>query len=89
MSSPESDVPESVEPMLFPISERAASLARIHIGVTSTLLALALALFGLRIWVRTRPVWRVGKEDYIMSICVVSSVALSMEHSMETNRPGC
>ena len=47
----------------IPISERAAYLARVHIGVTIPLLALCLVPFCARLYVRMRPVWRVGWDD--------------------------
>ena len=54
----------------FPITERSASLARVHIGVTTPLIAIALAMFVARIWLRVRP-WRISWEDYCMTIGVV------------------
>ena len=67
--------PEDGSPY-FPVTGRAAHLAKAHIGVTTPLLAIALLMFGARIWLRTKPVWRIGWEDYIMSIGVVSEKKL-------------
>ncbi len=50
----------------IPISERAAYLARVHIGVTSTLFFLCVVTFGTRIYQRIRPVWKVGLDDYFI-----------------------
>ncbi|EXM21605.1 hypothetical protein FoTM2_013920 [Fusarium oxysporum f. sp. vasinfectum] len=58
----------------FPISERAAKLAVAHLGITSPLLAIALAMFVARIWLRVKPVWRVSWEDYSMTIGVCAAV---------------
>jgi hypothetical protein len=49
-----------------PISERAAYLSRIHIGVTSALMFLCLITFSTRMWQRIRPVWKVGLDDYFI-----------------------
>ncbi|QPC59872.1 hypothetical protein HYE67_002103 [Fusarium culmorum] len=57
----------------FPITERSASLARIHIGVTSPLIAIALIMFVARIWLRVRPAWRISWEDYSMTIGVAAA----------------
>ncbi|KAF4458135.1 hypothetical protein F53441_70 [Fusarium austroafricanum] len=57
----------------FPISERAANLAIAHLSITSPLIAIGLVMFGLRIWLRIRPVWRVSWEDYSMAIGVAAA----------------
>ncbi|KAF4461529.1 integral membrane [Fusarium albosuccineum] len=54
----------------FPISERAATLAVTHIAATSPLLAISLAMFVTRIWLRATPAWRISSEDYVMAIGV-------------------
>lgn len=46
-----------------PITERAAYLSRVHIGVTSTLMLLCVIAFGTRMYQRIRPVWKVGLDD--------------------------
>ena len=56
----------------FPISEYSAKLAVIHLASTSPLLAIALAMFIARLWIRIVPTWRISAEDYVMSIGVVS-----------------
>ena len=64
---------EALPPFLgFPISERAAYLARIHIGVTSTLFFFCLVTFATRIYQRIRPVWKVGMDDYFIVAGFVS-----------------
>src|SRR6478736_4787090 len=62
----------------FPISERAAKLAVAHLGITSPLLAIALAMFVARISLRVKPVWRVSWEDYSMTIGVVSYIIVCL-----------
>ncbi|RGP74629.1 integral membrane [Fusarium sporotrichioides] len=57
----------------IPITDRSAALARIHIGVTSPLIAIALAMFVARIWLRARPTWRISWEDYSMTIGVAAA----------------
>ncbi|KAK0720214.1 hypothetical protein B0H67DRAFT_599766 [Lasiosphaeris hirsuta] len=44
-------------------SERAAKLARVHIGVTIPLLTITLIPFFARLYVRVWPVWRFGWDD--------------------------
>jgi hypothetical protein len=51
---------------LIPITERAAFLARVHVGTTIPLLALCLVPFIARIYVRVWPVWRLGVDDCFM-----------------------
>jgi len=56
----------TTEPPPFPgvpISEHAAYLARVHIGVTATLMLLCVIAFGTRMYQRIRPVWKVGLDD--------------------------
>ena len=49
--------------ILIPISDRAAYLGRVHMGVTIPLLTLCLVPFFIRLYVRVRPVWQVGWDD--------------------------
>lgn len=49
--------------MGIPISEHAAHLSQLHIGVTSVLMLLCLITFTTRIYQRVRPVWKVGLDD--------------------------
>jgi hypothetical protein len=50
----------------MPISERAAYLAQVYIGVSSVLLFFCVVTFGTRIYQRIRPVWKVGLDDYFI-----------------------
>jgi hypothetical protein len=45
------------------ISERAAYLSRVHVGVTIPLLTLCLITFYIRLYIRARPQWRFGWDD--------------------------
>jgi hypothetical protein len=56
----------------IPISERAASLAQLYIGVTSAMLLLCIIAFTTRIYQRVRPVWKVGLDDYFIVAGFVS-----------------
>ncbi|KXX73375.1 hypothetical protein MMYC01_203369 [Madurella mycetomatis] len=56
------------------ITERAALLARVHVGVTVPLLALCLVPFFARIHVRVWPVWRFGLDDAFIVAGLVSSI---------------
>ncbi|KAK4186981.1 hypothetical protein QBC35DRAFT_250786 [Podospora australis] len=56
------------------ITERAAYLARLHIGSTMAILALALIPFAARIYVRVWPVWRFGWDDALIVAGLVCSV---------------
>ena len=47
----------------IPISDRTAYLSRVHVGVTIPVLALTLVPFVARLYVRTRPTWRMGWDD--------------------------
>ncbi|KAK3370520.1 hypothetical protein B0H63DRAFT_440942 [Podospora didyma] len=61
-------------PLVVPISDRAAFLARVHVGVTIPLLALCLLPFVWRLYIRIWPVWRFGWDDALMAL----GVALAM-----------
>lgn len=65
-------------PPALPISERAAYLARVHIGTTIPLLALCLVPFLARIYVRVWPVWRFGWDD--------GFIVAGLVRQMTTNR---
>ena len=56
----------------FPISERAAHLAVVHLAGTTPLLVIGLIMFVVRIWIRIRPAWRISWEDYVFTLGVVS-----------------
>jgi hypothetical protein len=47
----------------IPISDRAAYLSQIYIGVTSVLMMLCVITFGTRTYQRMIPVWKVGADD--------------------------
>ena len=53
---------------MIPVSDRAALLARVHIGVTVPLLALTLVTVIARVRLRVRPVWRVRVDDWLVVI---------------------
>ena len=59
--------------LLVPISDRAAYLARVHIGVTVPLLAVTLVPFFARLYIRVWPVWRFGWDDALIVLGFVSS----------------
>ena len=69
----------------FPISERAAFLARVHIGVTIPLLALCLVPFCARLYVRLRPVWRLAWDDLFIILGLVRSAASACSCSLREN----
>jgi hypothetical protein len=50
----------------IPISDRAAYLAQVYIGVSSVLLLLCVITFVTRIYQRVRPVWKAGLDDYFI-----------------------
>ncbi|KAK0624311.1 hypothetical protein B0T14DRAFT_428371 [Immersiella caudata] len=50
------------------MSERANYLARVHTGVCSVLLALCLVPFIARFYTRTRPVMRLGWDDFFIAV---------------------
>ena len=56
-----SEIPQGI-----PISEHAAYLARVYIGVSAVLLFLCLVAFTTRIYQRIRPVWKAGLDDYFI-----------------------
>ncbi len=65
--------PDPFEGFQFPISEEAAYLARVHVGVTIPLLALCLVPFCARMYVRIRPVWRLAWDDLFIILGLVGS----------------
>lgn len=62
------------QPFLIPITDRAAYLARVHIGVTIPLLALCLVPFSARLYIRAWPIWRFGWDDAL----IVAGLALAI-----------
>lgn len=63
----------SFDEFQFPISEKAAYLARVHVGVTISLLTLCLVPFCARLYVRIRPVWRLAWDDWFIILGLVGS----------------
>jgi hypothetical protein len=61
----------SLDDFRYPISEEAAYRARVHVGVTIPLLALCLMPFCARLYVRTRPVWRLAWDDFFIVLGLV------------------
>ncbi|KAK4121972.1 hypothetical protein N657DRAFT_576661 [Parathielavia appendiculata] len=59
----------------IPISERAAYLSQVYIGVTSALMFLCVIAFGTRIYQRIRPVWKVGLDDYFIAAGFILTIA--------------
>ncbi|KAK3385456.1 hypothetical protein B0H63DRAFT_183168 [Podospora didyma] len=59
----------------IPISERAAYLAKVHIGATSVLLALCILTFGTRIYQRIVPVWKIGLDDWFITAGFILTIA--------------
>jgi hypothetical protein len=57
-----------------PISDRAAYLAQVYIGVSSVLLLFCVIAFVTRIYQRVRPVWKAGLDDYF----IVAGFALTI-----------
>ncbi|KAH8178404.1 hypothetical protein LIA77_03486 [Sarocladium implicatum] len=58
----------------FPITERAAHLAVIHLAGTTPLLFIGLLMFVVRIWIRIRPAWRISWEDYVFTLGVAAAI---------------
>ncbi|KAK5652138.1 hypothetical protein OQA88_10780 [Cercophora sp. LCS_1] len=58
--------PTGGEDPLIPITERAAFLARVHLGVTIPLIAVTLIPLSARLYVRIWPIWRVGWDDFLI-----------------------
>ncbi|KXX77655.1 hypothetical protein MMYC01_205970 [Madurella mycetomatis] len=59
----------------IPVSDQAAYLAQVYIGVTSTLMALCIITFCTRIYQRVVPVWKVGLDDYFIVAGFILTVA--------------
>ncbi|KAK1751907.1 hypothetical protein QBC47DRAFT_79381 [Echria macrotheca] len=72
------------EPLMIPVSDRAAYLARVHYGVMGPLLMVALIAFSCRFYVRVRPVWRVGWDDWLIALGFLWSIADFAMLSFET-----
>ncbi|KAL2169470.1 hypothetical protein VTG60DRAFT_6014 [Thermothelomyces hinnuleus] len=58
-----------------PISEHAAYLAQVYIGVSAVLLFLCLVAFVTRIYQRIRPVWKAGLDDYFIVAGFILTIA--------------
>lgn len=50
----------------IPVSENAAHLAQVYIGVTSMMMLFCVLAFGTRIYQRVLPVWKIGLDDYFI-----------------------
>ncbi|KAL2127144.1 hypothetical protein VTI74DRAFT_11258 [Chaetomium olivicolor] len=74
----------SPEAFLLPISDRAAFLARAHVGTTMSLVALCLAPFTTRICVRVWPAWRFGWDDAF----IVAGLVLDYLRRSHDTTPG-
>jgi hypothetical protein len=58
--------------LAFPISDRAACLSRVHVGITIPVLALTLVPFTARLYSRMRPTWRMGWDDAFVIVGFVN-----------------
>ncbi|KAL2213809.1 hypothetical protein CC79DRAFT_1391718 [Sarocladium strictum] len=67
-------VPPTDDSAYYPVSERAAHLAVMHLAGTTPLLIIGLIMYMARIWIRVRPVWRISWEDYVMSIGLAAAI---------------
>ena len=56
---------------LFPISERGATLARLGLGLTSPLVALCIVTLAARFYVRARPTYKLGWDDWCILLGTV------------------
>ena len=56
----------------IPISEHSANLARLHFGLTVPILALCIITLFCRFYVRIRPRWTLGLDDWCIGIGTVS-----------------
>ncbi|KAK1749720.1 hypothetical protein QBC47DRAFT_426653 [Echria macrotheca] len=61
-------------PTEFYVSEHHAYLSRVYLGVTSTFLFFCTVVFVTRIYLRVRPVWTIGMDDYLHIIGYCLSV---------------
>jgi len=59
----------------IPVSEHAAYLAQVYIGVSAVLLLLCVVAFTTRIYQRIRPVWKVGLDDYFIVAGFILTIA--------------
>jgi hypothetical protein len=71
---PSSPIPDPLLLTGMSISEHAAYLSRIYIGVTATLLFFCTLTFVRRIYLRVRPVWTIGLDDYFIIVGYVSAL---------------
>ncbi|KAK3936054.1 hypothetical protein QBC46DRAFT_420451 [Diplogelasinospora grovesii] len=80
---------DSAFPNGIEISERAAYLARLHIGITSTVFALCALTFYTRMHQRMKPNWNVGQDDWFLTAgFVLSLVDFFMLLPMMITSPG-
>lgn len=57
--------------ILDPVSEAAIKISKKTINASYALTALSTVVFLARIWTRTRPVFRMGWDDYCISVAYV------------------
>lgn len=53
------------------VSEAAAHASRVHLGVCIPLLTMGVLIYLFRMWHRVKPAWRVGAEDYAITLGAV------------------
>ncbi|KAK3995529.1 hypothetical protein QBC44DRAFT_18682 [Cladorrhinum sp. PSN332] len=66
---PTPTIPLTVPPLseiLFPVSDQNVELAKSYVVTTSIALVASLIPFAARIYVRIRPLWRLGWDDYLI-----------------------
>ncbi|KAM7191731.1 hypothetical protein V8F20_009208 [Naviculisporaceae sp. PSN 640] len=88
-------------PTFIIITQKAATLAQVYLGLTSVFLVFCVIAFGTRMYQRTRPVWHVGLDDYFIIVGFILAIVdwglltpqmvtkagiMSMEQSMNAGK---
>lgn len=59
---------------LLPVSPQAVAIAHAYVGLAIGLGSISSILFTTRIYARTKPVWSLGKDDWLAGLAFVSKI---------------
>lgn len=69
---------------LLPVSPQAVAIAHAYVGLAIGLGCISSVLFITRIYARTRPIWSLGKDDWLAGLAFVSNIPFQLPSSVVT-----